>query len=372
MGDRYLILIVCLCSNETDIVTEIVKWVFDELRPKAISRNENLVGVDSSLHCIDMLLALSLINEVRFVGIVGMGGIGKTAIAELIHDRYAHQFESSCFLRVYNRGSRQRGILQLQQQLLSELLFTQIEVWDENNGAESIRRQLACKRVLLVIDGIEEDWQLEKLADSPSWFGPGSRVIITTRNKRLIDHLNKVKMFEYDVLLLNRGDALKLFKNYATDYVHDQNYVDLSNNVLEYAGGLPLALESLGVASRSERVKKWQNIRQAGEKEILERLRICCNAIESEARNVFLDIACFFKGRNLSQVIPILESCGRKQVRNNITFLIDRCLMEISHGKLLMHNLIQEMGRDIVCSTLPHSRIWLRKHLTDAFVEPQV
>ncbi|WP_423787684.1 NB-ARC domain-containing protein [Klebsiella pneumoniae] len=37
-------------------------------------------------------------NDVRALGICGMGGIGKTTIAKAFYNKYAHEFDISCFM----------------------------------------------------------------------------------------------------------------------------------------------------------------------------------------------------------------------------------------------------------------------------------
>lgn len=51
---------------------------------------------------------------------------------------------------------------------------------DEYNGAAMIERRLCKIRVLVVMDDVDQLIQLENLAGSRDWFGPGSRILITT------------------------------------------------------------------------------------------------------------------------------------------------------------------------------------------------
>ncbi|RVW95666.1 putative disease resistance protein [Vitis vinifera] len=84
-------------------------------------------------------------------------------------------------------------------------------------GMAGIAR-LRPKRVLIVLDDVVHRQQLEALAGNHDWFGSGSRIIITTREKRLlieqeVDEIYKVEKLEYD-------EALKLFCQYAFRYKH--------------------------------------------------------------------------------------------------------------------------------------------------------
>ena len=83
-------------------------------------------------------------------------------------------------------------------------------------------------------------------------------------------------------------------------------------------------------------------------------------------QELFLDIACFFKGENKDGIIDILQSFGFCP-DFNIGVLVDRSLITIKkHGTLWMHDLLQEMGQDIVRREFPkelgrRSRLWCYK-----------
>lgn len=82
-------------------------------------------------------------------------------------------------------------------------------------------------------------------AGSHDWFGEGSRIIITTRDKHLLN-AQKVKAL-HNISLLNDEEANRLFRKHAPqDHRPIEDYELLSKDVVSYAGGLPLALTVLG------------------------------------------------------------------------------------------------------------------------------
>ena len=95
-------------------------------------------------------------------------------------------------------------------------------------------------------------------------------------------------------------------------------------------------------------------------------LQISLVELEDTQRELFLDIACFFKGGHISCVRDTLESLGHYP-DYDIYVLMDKSLITIeSNGTLWMHDLLEEMGQDNVrCESLQEpggrSRLWCYK-----------
>lgn len=85
---------------------------------------------------------------------------------------------------------------------------------------------------------------MEALAGNHDWFGRGSRIIITTRDKGLL----KVGLM-YEAKELNYVEALKLFHQHAFKLKHlTQDFVQLCHHVVNYTKGNPLALKKSWVS----------------------------------------------------------------------------------------------------------------------------
>ncbi|XP_057987532.1 disease resistance protein RPV1-like [Hevea brasiliensis] len=355
--------------EESEFIQDITKDVLNKLRRFSHSIAKDFVGMDSRLEKMRLCININELNNVKTVGICGMGGIGKTTIASVTYKEMQCQFEGSAFLADVRETSRKYGLFTLQRRLLcATLMERDIDVYDEYNGVYHIKNRLSRKKVLVILDDVDELEQLELLVGKKdeNWFGVGSRIIITTRDEHLLIQ-HQVDQI-YRVEELNHREALQLFclKAFKKD-CPPQDYMELSNEAVNYAGGLPLALNVLGSSLYARSVKEWNSalkrLKEIPNEKILSKLEISFDGLEEVQKKIFLDIACFFKGKMKRYVMKVLESGGLYPAIG-IRELIDKSLITISDNCVWMHDLLEEMGQEIVhreCREEPgrRSRLWL-------------
>lgn len=318
---------------------------------------EKLVGIDFRLKQVEILLAPEE-NDVRFIGIWGMGGIGKTTLAKLVFDRFSHIFKVSSFLTDVRSYSSTNDLVHLQKQLLSNVLKKQnTEVWNVMDGSNMLKNCLCNKKVLLILDNVDHIKQLDILAGNKDWFGMGSRIIITTRDQRLlVEHDIEIL---YKVEGLNGTEALQLFSQNAFSKGQSEEeggFMELSKCFVNYAKGLPLALKILGRSlyerGRDDWISALDMLMKSPDTEIFSSLKVSYDGLSEMNKSVFLDVAFFHKGKEKKQVIEILDSC-RLPGHIGINILIEKSLLTIertpiSSNGVEMHDLIQEMAWEIV------------------------
>ncbi|KAG6672656.1 disease resistance protein RPV1-like isoform X3 [Carya illinoinensis] len=341
-------------GNEYEFMHKIIHWVESTIVKSTYQLDiaEYPIGLESHLKDLNSNLGIGRNDITLMIGIYGTGGIGKTTIAKAVFNSVGHQFEARCFLaNVREISSQEDGLIQLQEKLLHELLgnFASFNIGGVG-GTNVIKQKLCSKRVLLILDDVSELRQLKEIAGNHNWFGPGSRIVITTRDQHLLTY-HQVDL-TYEVQGLDDNQAIQLFSWHA--FKRDkpvESYVELTKCIIGYAKGLPLALTVLGSDLRGRSIQEWKSALERYErsphKDIYEILKISYDGLDDNEKDIFLDIAFIFKGNPIEYVMKILDSC-RFSSSIGIARLKDKCLINVHDQCVEMHDLLQEMGKEIV------------------------
>ncbi|XP_030523490.2 disease resistance protein L6-like [Rhodamnia argentea] len=295
--------------------------VLDNLKTKHRSVTEHLIGMDDRVATVQKLLDVHA-GSVWLVGIHGMGDIGK--------------------------------------------------IDDVGYGMKRIEETLCNKKALIVLDDMDKSEQIKKLIGS--FLHSGTRIIITTRNRSLLQIRGfKYEILPYEMREMNSKDALQLFSWHAFcgDSPPDV-YNHLSKEIVSVTGGLPLALEAVGSLLYLKEEVIWietlDKLRSIPEEEVQKNLKISFDVLDEFQQHIFRDITCFFVNEDVTDPI-YMWTADRNFPQCGIEVLINMSLIKlVKNNKLWMHDQLRDLGREIVYQESPidpwkRRRLWIKEEI---------
>ncbi|RDX67153.1 TMV resistance protein N, partial [Mucuna pruriens] len=354
---------------EFEQIENIVQAVIKALGHKFSGFADDLIGIQPRVQALENILKLNSENDdFQPLGIWGMGGIGKTTHAIVLYNKISYKFDACCFIENVSKIYKDGGAIAIQKQILRQTLDEKnLEICSPNEISGIVKDRLHNIKVLIVLDNVDQIEQLEELTINPKLLFRGSRMIITTRDK----HILKVYGAQvHKVSLMDDSDARELlYRKAFRSEEQSSSCMELIPEVLKYAERLPLAIRVIGSFLCTRNATQWRDALNRLEKspndKIMNVLQISVDGLERHEKEIFLHIACFFKGEREDYVKRILDGCGLYP-HIGIPSVIEKSLITIRNQEIHMHEMLQELGKKIVRDQSLEdpgswSRIWLNE-----------
>ncbi|CAN8267464.1 unnamed protein product [Cochlearia groenlandica] len=317
-----------------------------------------LFGIETRLDQLKEKLGFDSEDVTRFVGVVGMPGIGKTTLAKRMFEDCGYKFLHTMFLDDVREKSKSLGFHRLQEDLLYGLKRSKYDGKVEKDTEfqlEYLKAELSESKVFIVLDDVNEKTQIDMILGGRKWLKQGSKVIITSSSKSSIKGMVDKT---YLVPGLSDNDALKYFEKHAfSSGSFDPSFVKLARKVIDYSRGNPFALKVLGGELLRKDEAHWRSklgtlASSPISNTIQNVLRIPYDDLSEHHKDLFLDVACFFRFEDEYHVRSLMDSPANENV-SEIKNLSDKFLIDICGGRLEMNDLMYTFAMGLESQSSP-------------------
>ncbi|KAL9818112.1 putative TIR domain, P-loop containing nucleoside triphosphate hydrolase [Arabidopsis thaliana] len=336
-----------------------------------VVRNASLrLSLKNSTNVAEILALLnhSQSLDAEIVGLWGMAGIGKTSIAREIFEILAPHYDLCYFLQDFHLMSQMKGLTQLRDDFLSKVCGEEkLSIGACDTKLSFMKSRFHNIKVLVVLDDVSNARDAEAVVGGFGWFSHGHRIIVTSRRKQVLVQC-KVKE-PYQIQRLRQLESFRLCKQYLN------GEGDVISELISCSSGIPLALKVLGSSVSKQHInykmEHLQSLRKNPPTQIQEAFRRSFDGLDENEKNIFLDLACFFRGENKDHVVQILDACGFFTYLG-ICDLIDESLISLLDNRIEMPIPFQDIGRFVVREEdedpCERSRLWDFSDITDVLI----
>ena len=196
------------------------------------------------------------------ISLVGMGGIGKTTLAQLTYNH--HQVKVHFEKRIWVCVSEPFDQCTIAKAIIQAFGGANPNIIELQSLLEKICELIGGKKFFLILDDVwtEDDTKWVPFKEAFKYGSQGNRILVTTRNKRVADKIGSVEIINLGVL--SKDDCWLIFRKIAffdKDPTLCEQLENLGRKMAKKCKGLPLAAKALGSLMRFKNSKEeWKSV----------------------------------------------------------------------------------------------------------------
>ncbi|KAG1371055.1 disease resistance protein RGA2-like [Cocos nucifera] len=258
---------------------------------------------------VKLLLDHDTNHNVAVLPIVGMGGLGKTTLAQLVYkeERVEKHFQPLIWVCV----SDEFDVAKLAKKIIDSATGTECQESNLDLLQRRVREVVSGKKYLLVLDDVwnEDQAKWDELKTLLETGRKGSRIIVTARSEQVSRIMGTLDA--YRLRRLSENDSWELFTKRANPPQHLES---IGRQIVKKCDGLPLAVKTLGSLMHSKRqeISEWSSVRdneiwdmQVGERQILPALWLSYSHLPAHLKQCFAFCAMFPKDYEMEKDLLI-------------------------------------------------------------------
>jgi len=236
-------------GDEGELLDQVVECVLEKVKRTSLNVADYPTGLDDKVKDFEkLLLPKQHCAKPQVVGIVGLGGVGKTTLVKELFNRKSLHYSRSCILSdIRETASTPSLILSLQKKLLQSLIGSDLKIDNIDVGITTLKKHLQSLKVLVILDDVDSESDIKKFFPVQTDLHADSLILMTSRDKHVLTSLGVEDSLIYTLTGLNTEYSRELFCLHSfRDQSPREGFESLVNKFLEACGGLPLSLTVFG------------------------------------------------------------------------------------------------------------------------------